>query len=218
MSSLSSRNIGQPIRPLLNPIAIRPEHIAPEETALCLRPKADTRSATDYTIENAVTGSTVFSATGKKYGSSPGREFRDSTGLPLFELRRVGLSRRPFRVRLPGDKEKDLVSLCMRGPSMKLKLDILQNRATATTASRGNRKGEDEEKEETVNIEVRRSTGLSTFDVLAGDHKVADIRESAEQNDTMGHLLIGPFYQPPPRRVLDIRVAEGLDMSIVSDQ
>lgn len=101
---------------------------------------------------------------------------------------------------------------------MKLKLDILQNRATATTASRGDRKGEDEGNEETVNIEVRRSTGLSTFDVLAGDHKVADIRESAEQNDTMGgHLLVGPFYHPPPRRVLDIRVAEGLDMSIVSD-
>lgn len=202
----------QPVKSPPNPISIRPDLISSEETTLRLYPKANTRSATDYTIKDVATGSTKFTVTGKKYGSSSGREFRDSTGLPLFELHRVGLSRKPWRVRLPGDKERDLISICMRGPSMKIKLDIAQNRA-ATTDSR-DRKREGEEME-TAKMEVRRTTALFTFDVLAGEQKVADIRENGEINHSIGHSISGPYDYAPPKRVLDINLAEGLDMSIV---
>jgi len=206
----SPRNYNQPVKPLSNPIAIRPEHIASEETRLHLHPKADIRSATDYIVEDAVTGSKIFSVTGQKYGSGSGREFRDSTGLPLFELHRAGLSRKPWRVRLPGDKNKDLISICMRGASMKIKLNVVQSRATAAGGDRRR------EEEETVKMKVDQTTALFTFDVLAGNQKVADIRENAEVNDSMGHWIAGPYHYVPPKRVLDIQLAVRLDMSIVS--
>lgn len=202
----------EPVKPPPNPIAIRPDLITSEETTLRLHPKANTHSATDYTIKDVATGSTIFSVTGKKYGSSPGREFRDSTGLPLFELHRVGISRKPWRVRLPGDKERDLISICMRGPSMKIKLEIAQNCAATAGGQDGKREGEDME---TVKMEVRRTTALFTFDVLAGEQKVADVRENAEINHSIGHSISGPYDYAPPKRVLDINLAEGLDMSIV---
>lgn len=84
----------QSAKPPPNPIAIRPDLIALKETTLRLHPKANTHSATDYTTKD-VAGSTVFSVIGRKYGSSPGREFRDSTGVPLFKLHRVRLPRKP---------------------------------------------------------------------------------------------------------------------------
>ena len=131
----------QSVKPPPNPIAIRPDLIALKETTLRLRPKANTHSATDYTMKDVATGSTVFSVIGKKYGSSPGREFRDSTGLPLFELHRVGISRKPWRVRLPGDKERDLISICMRGPPTKIKLDIAQKCVATADISDRKREG-----------------------------------------------------------------------------
>lgn len=94
---------------------------------------------------------------------------------------------------------------------MKIKLNIVQNRASA--ADGGDRK---QDEGETVKLEVRRTTALLTFDVLAGDQKVADIRESVEGNKFIGHWISGPYDYVPPKRALDIRLAEGLDMSIVS--
>lgn len=44
---------------------------------------------------------------------------------------------------------------------------------------------------ETVKMEVRRTTALFTFDVLVGEKKVADIRENAEINRSIGHLNYG---------------------------
>ena len=150
----------QSVKPPPNPIAIRPDLIALKETTLRLRPKANTHSATDYTMKDVATGSTVFSVTVKTYGSSPGREFRDSTGVPFFELHRVGLSRKPWRVRLPGDKESDLISICMRGPPTKIKLDIAQN--CVATAGISDRKKEVQDME---TVQDGGSSNNSTFHV-----------------------------------------------------
>lgn len=66
----------------------------------------------------------------------------------------------------------------------------MQNRAAA--ADGGDRKQEREnQEEETVSLEVRQTTALYKFDVLAGDQKVADIRENTEDNDTIGHWISG---------------------------
>lgn len=86
MSSSRGRGRDRPVEPPLQPIAIRTENIAKETTRLYLRPQANPDSATDYTIKDDVTGKTVFTITGSRYGSDPGREFRDSSGLPLFHL------------------------------------------------------------------------------------------------------------------------------------
>lgn len=100
----------------------------------------------------------------------------------------------------------------MRGPPMKIKFDIAQN--CAATADSRDQKREGEEIE-MVKVEVRRTTALFTFDVLAGEQKVADIRENGEINRSIGHSIFGPYDYAPPKRVLDIKLAEGLDMSIV---
>ncbi|ODM18489.1 hypothetical protein SI65_06360 [Aspergillus cristatus] len=201
-----------PLRPLQPPVSIRPSYLPSQETTLYLLPKASPRCATDYTINNAINGKAVFTVTGKKYGSTPGREFRDESGLPIFKLTRGAvLSRWPWRITLPGDKEKDLGRVCVRNPSMRIKLHIVQNCVT------GDRKREDE----MVRLEVRRTTTLYMFDVLVEDgdneekRKVADIRESVERYKTVGHWP-GGYDHVPPKRVLDMKVAEGLDLSIAA--
>ncbi|CAG8254116.1 unnamed protein product [Penicillium salamii] len=122
MSSIAStsRSRERPLVPLSHPVAIRSEHVALEETNLRLYPKANRTSAAEYTIKNLAIASTLFSVTGRKYGSNTGREFRDSTGLPLFELCRARLPINPWKVRLPGDKSKDLASISMQGASRKI--------------------------------------------------------------------------------------------------
>jgi hypothetical protein len=205
----TSRSSDQALQPLSDPVAIRSELVASEETELRLYPRADRKSAAEYIIRNVFTGSTVASVTGKKYGSSPGREFRDSSGLPLFELRRAGFIR-PWKVRLPGDDSKDLASIYMQGPSKKITLNIAENQAPAINGA----KGVDAEKK--VTLKVFRKTSLYTFDVMAGDQKIAHIQENPELNRSVGHFMYGPYDYVPPRRILDIRLAEGLDASIVS--
>lgn len=200
------------LRPLNDGIAIRPEQIALEETALRLYPKANTQAADDYIIKDLTTDSTVFTVTGKKYGSTPGREFRDSTGLPLFELRRAGLfRRRPWRVQLPGGNKQDLISLRVRGPSRTIILDIAQIQAAGVNGVQR------EDVERTVTLEVHQTTALYTFDALAGNQKVAEIRENTQLNKSVGHFMTGPYDHVPARRILDIELGRGLDMSIVSD-
>ncbi|KAJ5090745.1 hypothetical protein N7532_009429 [Penicillium argentinense] len=212
MSSIAStsRSRDQPLQPLSDSVAIRSELIALEETDLRLYPKSSRKSPAEYTIKDVFTGSTVFSVTGRKYGSSPGREFRDSSGLPLFELRRAGFFIRPWKVRLPGDDSKDLASIYMQGPSKKIILDITQNQdSTADEAKRV-------EGEKKVTLRVFRKSALYTFDVLAGDQKVAHIQENPEINRSLGHWMSSPYDYVPPRRALDIRLAEGLDASIAA--
>lgn len=211
MSSIAStsRSRDQPLQPLSDSVAIRSELIALEETDLRLYPKASRKSPAEYTIKNVFTGSTVFSVTGQKYGSSPGREFRDSSGLPLFELRRTGFFIRPWKVRLPGDDSKDLASIYMQGFPKKITLDIMQNQSPAEKPTRV-------EGKKKVTLRVFRKSALYTFDVLAGDQNVAHIQENPEINRSVGHWMSSPYDYVPPRRVLDIRLAEGLDASIVS--
>ena len=207
----TSHNHQEPLQPLSDPVAIRSDLVTSEETDLRLYPKASNKSAAEYTIKNAFTGSTIFSVTGKKYGSSPGREFRDSSGLPLFDLRRAGFLIRPWKVRLPGDDSKNLAAIYMKGPSKKIILDIEENQAITTS---GTKRVDDEKK---VTLKVFRKTALYTFDVLAGDKKVAHIQENPELNRSVGHWMSSPYDYVPPRRILDIRLAEGLDASIVSE-
>ncbi|CAG7996703.1 unnamed protein product [Penicillium salamii] len=203
MSSIAStsRSREKPLIPLSHPVAIRSEHVALEETDLRLYPKANRASAAEYIIKNLATASTLFSVTGKKYGSNTGREFRDSTGLPLFELRRATLPIKPWKVRLPGDKSKDLASISMQGASRKIILKVPQNQSAAA---------------DSVTLTVVRTTALFTFEVMTSSQTVAHVQENTEINTSAGEVVSGPYHNVPPRRVLDIRLTEGLDASIVS--
>lgn len=194
----------------LHPIAIRTEHIATETTRLYLRPKADPKSATDYLIKDDVTGEIVFSITGPKYGSGSDREFRDSSGLPLFQLSHsFSVWKWRWRVRLPGAKD-DLAEFKKRQTGGSFDV-VFQNLAPSEWKT---------EADETLTLEARLTSShvFLTFEVLASGRKIVDIRESVERNKTVGHV---PTYFSngqrsfPPRRVLEICVAEGVDLSIV---
>lgn len=209
MSSSTGGGRDKPVESPFHPIAIRAEHIAKETTRLYLRPKADPNSATDYLIKDDVTGETVFSITGPKHGSESGREFRDSSGLPLFQLTHsFSVWKWRWRVRLPGSKD-DLAEVKKRQSG---NFDVIfRNLATSELKK---------EADETFSLEARSTTPifLLTFEVLAAGRKIVDVRESVERNRTIGHM---PTYSVngqtsfPPRRVLDICVAEGVDLSIV---
>lgn len=193
------------------PIAIRPEHIAATETNLIIEPKCDDHSPEDYIIKDS-DGSTVFAVAGKKHGERSGREFRDGSGLPLFEMYRViGISR-PLRVRLPrSDGKKDnLVEFSMSVHYGKFDM-IVQNAAVETAKH-------EHDKQTTVHVRQVSKESIYVWEMLVGDVKVADIRESTEKNDSLGCApQTNTWYpKPPKRRVLDIKVAEGFDSSLVS--
>ncbi|ODM14440.1 hypothetical protein SI65_10175 [Aspergillus cristatus] len=170
------------------PIAVRPEHIAATETNLIIESKCVDLSPEDCIVKDS-DGSTVFAVAGKKHGERTGREFRDGSGLHLFELYRViGISR-PLRVRLPGtDGKKDnLVEFSM---SMHYgTFDMIVSKES-----------------------------IYIWEMLVGDVKVADIRESTVKNDSLGCApQQNTWYpKPPKRRALDIKVAEGFDASLAA--
>ncbi|EYE99233.1 uncharacterized protein EURHEDRAFT_374292 [Aspergillus ruber CBS 135680] len=193
------------------PIAIRPEHIVATETNLIIEPKCDDHSPEDYIIKDR-DGSTVFAVAGKKHGKRSGREFRDGSGLPLFEMYRViGISR-PLRVRLPGTvgKKDNLVEFSMSVHYGKFDM-IVQNAAAETAKHEG-------DKQATVHVRQASKESIYIWELLVGDVKVADIRESKERNGSLGCApQTNTWYpKPPKRRVLDIKVAEGFDSSLVA--
>ncbi|KAJ5161636.1 hypothetical protein N7492_007028 [Penicillium capsulatum] len=198
MSSTTGRSRDKPVESPHHPIAIRTEHIAQETTWLYLQPKADPSSASDYATKDEITGRAIFFITGPRYGSGAGREFRDASGLPLFHLSHsFSIWKWRWRVRLPGGNF-DLV---------------FQNLATSDS------KEETDNDPLTLAARLTTPTFFFTYEVLAAGRKIVDLRENVEKKKTIGHQ---PTYSGlgqlslPPRRVLEICVAEGVDLSIVS--
>lgn len=210
MRSSRGRGRDRLVEPPLQPVAIRTEYIAKETTRLYLRPQANPDSATDYTIKDDATGKTVFTITGSRYGSDRGREFRDSSGLPLFHLTHsFSVWKWRWRVRLPGAKE-NLAEVKRRQTGRSFDV-IFQNLATSKPKA-------ELDKPFTLEVHSTTPTFFLTFEVMMAGRKIADVRESVERNKTIGHL---PTYTMngqrsfPPKRVLDICVAEGTDISMV---
>jgi hypothetical protein len=204
MGNLSRRSLQKP----LHPIAIRPEQIASSEILLYVRPKCDGHSASEYIIRNDADGSTVFTVTGQTSGHCAGREFRDASGLPLFELHKVVSFKRPWRVRLPGaDKKDDLIEVSTKRSFGNYDL-VLRN--AAADESKG-------ESDKMVKLGVHQTSAAfwPTFEVMAAGRKVVDVHESLKRNETIGTFDTDWPRQLPSRPVLDVRVSEGFDLSLV---
>jgi hypothetical protein len=204
MGNLSRRSLQKP----LHPIAIRLEQIASSEILLYVRPKCDGQSASNYTIRNDTDGSTVFTVTGQKSGLCAGREFRDTSGLPLFELHKVVAFKRPWRVRLPGaDKKDDLIKVSTKRSFGNHNL-VLRN--AVANKSKG-------ESDKMVKLEVHQTSAAfwPTFEVMADGQKVVNVHESLERNETIGTFNTDWPRQLPSRPVLDVCVSEGFDLSLV---
>lgn len=173
-------------------------------------PESNPRSETDYTIVDDTDECTVFTATGKKFGDRPGREFRDSSGLPLYELHQklVPLSQ-PWTISLPGCDDSGLVSTQLR-PNLRgyrcVSCEIKFQNAAAIPNKHVH--------EKIVKLHTqRRPSRLYAFDVMDGDRKVAEVQESISKNEK---LALMPEHRKGYHPILDIRVAPGVDLALVS--
>lgn len=195
-----------------HPIGLRPELVTEFERLLWIQPKYDKHSSSEFTIKYDSDDSTLFTVTGTKYGDRPVREFRDKSGLPMFETERVWPAlrwKRPWRVRLPGNDE-DLVNIKLKW--LPHNFDLTFRNALAQDA-----KTEDDK---VVTLEVRRTSALCNFAIYADGRKVVDIRESVERNRAISYGLVNGYQSPgnyrPPRSIMEILVADGVDLSLVS--
>ena len=193
-------------------MGIRPEHITEFERLLWIEPKYDAYSSNEYCIRYDSDGSTLFTATGLRYGERYTREYRDSSGLPLFETQKVWSLgwkfRRPWRVRLPGSKEADLVDIRFNG--------VVNNsfEVNFRNAVAHDTKNEDDKM---VHLVVHRVSHVyRVYEVRFGGVKVVDIRESMERNRSVPTSHYNSSGgRLPPRLVMEVLVAGNFDMSLV---
>lgn len=88
---------------------------------------------------------------------------------------------------------------------------IVQNAATETAKY-------EQDKQATVHVRQVSKESIYIWEMLVGEIKVADIRESTVKNDSLGSAprQYTWYPKPPKRRILDIKVAEGFNASLVS--
>ncbi|KAJ5414513.1 hypothetical protein N7509_001140 [Penicillium cosmopolitanum] len=195
-------------RPPHRQIAFRKEYIATSETRLVLKPQGDAQSAVSFKIIDDEDGSVKFTVSGRKYGNRACREFRDSSGLPLFELHRKALFTHSWFITLPGS---DHASIARAAPKWSFTQGFDDFSLSFENQAAVDAKGQEERRVE-LNIE-RHGTILALYDVVDGDRKVAVVRESIQRNEIL------PFMNSRWRRykpILEVTVTSGADMSMAA--
>ncbi|EAW13067.1 uncharacterized protein ACLA_015050 [Aspergillus clavatus NRRL 1] len=202
-SSSSQSSFRRVLKAPGRPIAVRTEYITDEKTFLIVRPQGDAQSSRAYKIQDA-DGVTLFTATGRKFSGRPCREFWDASGLPLFELHRKMSLKNAWNVSLPGSKHANIATATARWSVGDFKITF-QNRAAIDSKK---------EDEKILTLEIEKyGNALASFDVVDGDRKVAEIRESIPHNDK---LALMPSSKKGYRPVLDVTVTAGVDLSLIA--
>ncbi|KAF7160510.1 hypothetical protein CNMCM6106_007965 [Aspergillus hiratsukae] len=192
------------------PIALRQEYITDTKTTLVLSPQGDAQSATAYKVKDQ-DGRTLFTASGWKYNSGSCREFRDASGLPLFELHRKISLKTAWYITLPGGDGEVDVPLATGAPRLAPAFGnfSISLRNTAAAASETNSEAD----HQLTLVVERHGRVLQSFDVIDGDRKVAEVCESIRHNDK---LALNPSSRRGHRPALDVVIAPGVDMSLVA--
>ncbi|KAE8324352.1 tubby C-terminal-like domain-containing protein [Aspergillus sergii] len=190
------------------PLALLTNHITNTRKTLTLSPQGDAQSVSAYKITDE-DGTTLFTASGRKYTNRSCREFRDASGLPLFELHKKISLRNVWSVTLPGSDTADIATgaprLGLGGVGFGNFNVSFVNVAAVDVKS-------DEERRVTLEIE-RHGRVLESFDVVDGDRRVAEVRESIQHNKKLALMSSSRRgYRP----ALDVTVMEGVDLSLVS--
>lgn len=188
-------------------IAFRNQYIARSKTTLVLRPYGSAQSAVAYKITEE-DGTPQFTITGRKYSDRSCREFRDSSGLPLFELHRKWYRSNSWSVSLPGCDDATIATGSPRWTLGRTSLGDFNLSFENAAAFDGKRQ---EEKNLTLNIE-RHGNALALFDIVDGDRKVAEVKESIHHNEKLNLMGSKAGYRP----ALDVIVMPGVDISLVS--
>ncbi|CAG7927050.1 unnamed protein product [Penicillium olsonii] len=207
MSSASSSKPRKTLRPPDREIAFRNQYIARNKTTLVLRPYGSPQSAVAYKITEE-DGAPQFTITGRKYSDRSCREFRDSSGLPLFELHRKWYRSNSWSVTLPGCDDATIATGSPRWTLGKTSFDDFSLSFENAAALDGKR---DEDKMLTLNVE-RHGNALALFDIVDSDRKVAEVKESIHHNEKLNLLGTKTGYRP----ALELIIMPGVDISLVS--
>jgi uncharacterized protein YxjI len=209
-SRISHQPSPNPRKALKSPvrhIALRKEYVKDIKSRLVLKPQGAAQSAVAYKVLDE-DGSLQFTVTGRKHSDRICREIRDSSGLPLFELHRKLSLTTAWAVTLPGSNDATLATGSPRWPFGSLSAGnftmIVENQAAVDS------KREDEKKL-TLLIE-RHGNALALFDIVDGDRKVAEVRESIQHNEKLS-LTRNPWEKYRP--ALDLIITSGVDQSLV---
>ncbi|KKK12176.1 hypothetical protein ARAM_006518 [Aspergillus rambellii] len=214
MNRLNSSGPRKALKAPDRPIAVRQEYITDLKTTLAVIPQGDARAVTAYRIHDA-DGVTQFTVSGRKYnGGRFCREFRDASGLPLFELhRKISLTSSSWAVTLPGSRggHAELATGAPRlsfGTAVSGNFSLTFDNVAALATKRP------EEKALTLVIE-RHGNILESFDVVDGDRKVAEVRESILYNKKLA-LRASSRRCTSHRPAMDVLVTPGVDMSLIT--
>ncbi|OJI90484.1 hypothetical protein ASPTUDRAFT_197603 [Aspergillus tubingensis CBS 134.48] len=194
------------------PIAIRKDHITDTKTLLIVRPQGDAQSAVAYKIQDA-DGMTLYTATGRKFSNRPCREFRDASGLPLFELHRKTSFKNNWSVTLPGSNPTSPIA---KGAVQRSSFSAAGWGNCNFTITFDNVAAADgkQPEERTLTLEVQRHGNvLALFDIVDGDRKIAEVKESIRHNEK---LALMPASRLGYRPVLDVIVTPGVDMALIA--
>lgn len=190
-------------------VALRKEYTAATKISLVLKPQGDAHSAVSYKITNE-DGASAFTVTGRKYSDRSCREFRDSSGLPLFELHTMSAAIFPLRwyITLPGDNDLKVAKAAVR---MSWNSEVLK--FTFQNMAAGDTKKE-EDKELTLRVK-RHGEALMFFDIVDKDRRIAEVRESIRHNERLAlrRSSRGQSHRP----ALDLIVMPGVDASLVRE-
>lgn len=188
--------------PPKQPVALRKEFIARSATTITIKQLDHTWYGLDFTVTKS-DGSPLFTVDGKPRSMSQRRQFKDHTGLPLFDLCRKWLSKNAWFVELPGGGgSSHLLTGVFKSTLGLPKFDIVMKNAVVPEKAEA---GED------VTIEVRGKDGnyLTTHITIDGC-KVAQVRRIPSPKE---QLRVYTARGNRPKWEVD--VAEGMDLSLV---
>jgi hypothetical protein len=158
-------------------IVFRKEYIPSSQIRLILKPQGDPRTAILFKIIDDEDGLVKFTVTGRKFADRPCREFRDSSGLPLFELHQKALFTHTWPFTLPGRND---TSIAKGAPRWSFSHGVddfgmsFENQAAV----------EAKEQHKRVKLTIERNgSDLALFDVVDGDRKVAVVGSENLQPD-----------------------------------
>ncbi|KAE8163299.1 tubby C-terminal-like domain-containing protein [Aspergillus tamarii] len=192
------------------PIALRREYITEAKSLLTFRPQGDPKSAIGYSIQDD-DGIVLFTASGRKFNDRPCREFRDASGLPLFEIYRKSF-RNSWSISLPGSSSAKIATVSPRrtsGMSGWGNFTITFDNAAAFESKRK------EDKELSLEVQSRGNV-LALYDIVDGDRKVAEVRESIQHNEKLALMKRFPSSKHGYRPVLDIIITAHVDQSLIA--
>lgn len=193
------------MRPPQREIAFRMEYIAEYQMAMVVKPQGGPNAKVAYQVMHEA-GANAFTASGRKYNDRGCREFRDKSGLPLFDIyRKPWYSLHSYLITLPGSKDGDAT----------IAKAWVDWGVSQMTISYRNGAGDEDRSEGSRGSSltvIKHGNLMNIFDVIDHGRKVMELRESVNHNS---RLALRRDSRSRSRPALDLNVTQGVDIALV---